>query len=151
MEHLTIGDVARRTGLRPSAIRYYESRGLIPAPRRVSGQRRYGPEVLTHLAIVRMAQEAGFTIAEVRTLVSGFPARTAASDRWRELAHRKLPEVDALIERLRAIRQVLEESLRCGCLTLEACAAIGWGTQRCEASTPVPSGRAAAAPPSAPA
>jgi MerR family redox-sensitive transcriptional activator SoxR len=127
MEPLTIGEVARRAGLRTSAIRYYESNGLIPEPRRVSGQRRYGPDVFTHLAIVRMAQEAGFSIEEIRTLVAGFPEGTPAGDRWRELAQRKLPEVDALIARLQAVRSVLEESLRCGCLSLEACAAVGWG------------------------
>jgi MerR family redox-sensitive transcriptional activator SoxR len=127
MESFTIGDVARRAGLRTSAIRYYESTGLIPEPRRVSGQRRYGPEVLTHLAVVRMAQEAGFSIEEIRTLVAGFPEGTPAGDRWRELARRKLPEVDALIARLQDVRRVLEESLRCGCLSFEACAAVGWG------------------------
>jgi MerR family transcriptional regulator, redox-sensitive transcriptional activator SoxR len=126
MEALTIGDVARRTGLRTSAIRYYESLGLIPEPRRVSGQRRYDPSVLSHLAVVRMAQEAGFTIEEVRTLVAGFPEGTPAGERWRELAQRKLPEVDGLIDRLQAVRRVLEESLACGCLTLDACAAVGW-------------------------
>ncbi len=126
MDALTIGEVARRTGLRTSAIRYYESLGLIPEPRRVSGQRRYSADVLSHLAVVRMAQEAGFTIEDVRTLVNGFPEGTPAGDRWRELADRKLPEVDALIDRLHAVRRVLEESLACGCLTLEACAAIGW-------------------------
>lgn len=92
----------------------------------MSGQRRYDADVMTHLAIVRMAQEAGFTIGEVRTLVAGFPAGTPAGDRWRELAGRKLPEVDAMISRLQAVRRVLEESLACGCLTLDACAAIGW-------------------------
>lgn len=126
MVALTIGDVARCTGLRTSAIRYYESTGLIPAPRRVSGQRRYADDVLTHLQIVRMAQEAGFTIEEIRTLVAGFPDGTPAGDRWRALASRKLPEVDAQIARLQTMRRVLEESLACGCLTLDACAAIGW-------------------------
>jgi MerR family redox-sensitive transcriptional activator SoxR len=126
METLTIGEIARRTGLRTSAIRYYERIGLIPEARRVSGQRRFGPDVFTHLAIVRMAQDAGFTIEEVRTLVSGFPEGTSAGDRWRAFARRKLPEVDARIERLFAVRRVLEESLACGCLTLDACAALGW-------------------------
>jgi MerR family redox-sensitive transcriptional activator SoxR len=79
------------------------------------------------VAVIRMAQEAGFTIEEVRTLVAGFPEGTPASARWQALAHRKLVEVDALIVRARAMRRVLEESLACGCLTLEACAAIGWG------------------------
>ncbi len=126
MEGVAIGEVARRAGVRTSAIRYYESVGLIPRPKRESGQRRYDLDVLTRLTLVRMAQEAGFTIEEIRTLVSGFPKETPAGPRWRELALRKLPEVDALIARLQTVRSVLEESLCCGCLTLEACAEIGW-------------------------
>jgi MerR family transcriptional regulator, redox-sensitive transcriptional activator SoxR len=127
MEQLSIGEVARRTGLRPSALRYYEDVGILPPPRRVNGRRRYDSDVLTQVAVVRMAQEAGFTIEEVRTLLTGFPEGTSASARWRALAHRKLVEVDALIARAQAMRRVLEESLECGCLTLEACAALGWG------------------------
>ncbi len=126
MEELAIGEVARRAGVRASTLRYYESVGLIPRPKRESGQRRYDLDVLTRLALVRMAQEAGFTIEEIRTLVSGFPEATPAGPRWRELALRKIPEVDALIARLQAVRSVLEESLCCGCLTLDSCAAIGW-------------------------
>ncbi|MDP9355766.1 MAG: MerR family transcriptional regulator [Chloroflexota bacterium] len=129
MARLTIGEVARQAGIRPSAIRYYEEIGVLPSPERVGGQRRYDNDVLTRLGVVRMAQEAGFTIEEVRQLLSGFPEGTPASERWRELAQRKLPEVDARIVRLQAVRAVLEESLRCGCLTLDACAALGWGNQ----------------------
>ena len=129
---MTIGDVAKKAGLRPSAIRYYEDEGLIPKPARESGQRRYGHAVLDRLTVVRMAQEAGFTIEEIRTLLTGFPEETPASARWRALALRKLPDVDARIRRLQAVRAVLEESLACGCLTLEACAAIGWHADRLE-------------------
>lgn len=126
MERLTIGEVAQRAGLQTSSIRYYESMGLLPEPARVSGQRRYDEAIFTRLALIRMAQEAGLTIGEIQTLVSGFAEGTPASERWRELATRKLPEVDALIARLQVVRQVLEESLACGCLTLDACARIGW-------------------------
>ena len=128
MEHMTIGDVARETGLNTSAIRYYERYGLLPAPAREGGQRRYDREVLTRLAVVRMAQEAGFSLEEVRTLLNGYPDATPAGERWADLARRKIPEVDALIARLQAVRATLEESLRCGCPTLDACAVIGWGT-----------------------
>jgi MerR family redox-sensitive transcriptional activator SoxR len=127
---LTIGEVARQTGLRTSAIRYYEDEGLLLMPVRESGQRRYTGEVFPRLAVVRMAQEAGFTIAEIRTLLTGFPAGTSASARWRELARCKLPDVEARIARLQAVRSVLWQSLACGCLTLDACATIGWhGTE----------------------
>lgn len=135
MEQLSIGEVARRTGLRTSALRYYEDAGIIPPPRRVNGQRRYDAEVLTRIAVIRMAQEAGFTIEEVKTLISGFPSGTPASARWQSLAHQKLAEVDALIARAQAMRRVLEESLACGCLSLETCAAVGWGQPATPAGT----------------
>jgi MerR family transcriptional regulator, redox-sensitive transcriptional activator SoxR len=127
MEPLTIGEVSRRTGLRPSALRYYESEGLLDPPRRVGGRRRYDDAALTRLALIRMAQEAGFTIEEIRTLIDGFSAETPAGDRWRTLARQKLVEVGAQIVRAQTMRRVLQESLRCGCLSLEECAATGWG------------------------
>lgn len=130
MQDLTIGDVARRAGLNTSALRYYERVGLLPSPERINGQRRYGDDVLTRLAVVRMAQEAGFTIEEMKTLVSGFPEATPAAERWRELAARKLPEVEAMLLRLQTMRRVLEESLACDCLTLDACADRGWRAGR---------------------
>jgi MerR family redox-sensitive transcriptional activator SoxR len=126
MEPLTIGEVSRRTGLRPSALRYYESEGLLPPPHRVGGRRRYDERALTRLALIRMAQEAGFTIDEIRTLVAGFSDETPASARWQALAQRKLVEVEAMLARAEAMRRILEESLRCGCLSLDECAAIGW-------------------------
>ncbi len=126
MDRLSIGDVAQRARLNPSAIRYYERMGLLPEPARLNGRRRYDAGILKRLAIVRMAQEAGFTIEEIGTLVGGFPEGTPPGDRWRELARRKLPEVDALISRMLVVREVLEESLQCDCLTLDACAVHGW-------------------------
>ena len=128
MERFTIGEIAQRAGIRTSAIRYYESVGLLPVAERVSGQRRYGEDVLTCLTLVRMAQEAGFRIDEIRTLLGGFPDDTPPSVRWQDLARRKLPDIDALIARMQTVRQVLEESLRCDCLTLDACAEHGWAT-----------------------
>jgi MerR family redox-sensitive transcriptional activator SoxR len=96
---LTIGEAARRAGVRTSALRYYEGIGLLPAPRRVSGRRRYDGEVLRALGVIRLAKQAGFTMAETRTLLPGFSASTPPSPRWRALARRKLAEIDALISR----------------------------------------------------
>lgn len=118
---LTIGEVARRAGLRPSALRYYEDEGILPPTMRVGGQRRYDEAVLARLAVVRLAQEVGFSVAEIRSLVEGFDEVGVASSRWQELASRKLSEVDALIRRAEHMKQLLEESLGCGCLTLDAC------------------------------
>ena len=122
MENLTISEVAHRTGVPASTLRYYESVGLLSAPARVSGRRRYTAEVLDQLAVIRLAQEAGFTIAETQTLLHGFSSETPPPERWRELATRKLPEVDALIARAQMMRRILETGLACACLSLEECA-----------------------------
>ena len=134
MGEMTIGEVARRAGVRPSAVRYYESVGVLPAPRRVNGRRRYESEVLELLAVVRIAQQAGFTMSEIRTLLHGFSADTPPSARWRMLAREKLPEVEALIERALGMKRLLERGLRYDCLRLEDCALVGGedlGTDNC--------------------
>ena len=131
MGNLTISAVAERAGVRPSALRYYESVGLLPAPARVNGRRRYDAGVLDRLAVIRLAQEAGFTIAETRTLLHGFAADTPPPERWRALAARKLPEVEALIARAQGMKRILEVGLSCECLALEECARIlGAGQDR---------------------
>ncbi|GHO84054.1 MerR family DNA-binding transcriptional regulator [Dictyobacter formicarum] len=90
MEELSIGEVARRSGLRTSALRYYESMGLLPTPRRISGgHRRYDTSVLDLLRILQMAQHAGCTIAEMHLLVAGFSSDIPASKRWEHLAQKK--------------------------------------------------------------
>ena len=123
MEELTIGEVAKRAGIRASAIRYYERVEVLPAPRRINGHRRYDSHVLERLAVIQIAQQAGFSVAEIRTLFNGFTPETLASARWEALAQQKLVEVDALIRRAQAMKQVLEEGLlRCRCLTLDECA-----------------------------
>jgi MerR family redox-sensitive transcriptional activator SoxR len=121
-EELTISAVARHAGLRPSAIRYYESMGLLPAAARVGGRRRYGDDVLPRLALIAVAQQMGFTIAEINTLLHGFSPQIPASARWRALVAQKLPEVEALIARAQGMKVLLEEAMECGCLTLDACA-----------------------------
>jgi MerR family transcriptional regulator, redox-sensitive transcriptional activator SoxR len=122
VEGLTIGAVARRAGLRPSAIRFYESAGLLPAPTRVNGRRRYDAGIFDRLAAIRLAQAAGFTVAETRAFLHGFAPDAPPPDRWRALAGRKLPEVAAQIARLGAMQTILEAGLRCECPTLADCA-----------------------------
>ena len=118
---MTIGEMARQAGLRPSALRYYESIGLLPRPRRVSGTRRYDPEVLQLLAGVRFAQRAGFTVAEIKQLFYGFPDSATPAERWQALAERKLSELDDLIRGAREMQAVLREGIRCGCSCLAEC------------------------------
>ena len=123
MEEFAIGEVARRVGIRASAIRYYESVEVLPAPQRINGRRRYDARVFDRLAVIQMAQQAGFTVAELQTLFNGFTTETTASARWEVLARQKLVEVDALMRRVQAMRGILEEILlRCRCLTLDECA-----------------------------
>lgn len=123
MEELTIGEVAKRAGIRASAIRYYERVEVLPAPRRINGRRLYDSHVFERLAVIQIAQQAGFSVAEIHTLFNGFTPETPASARWETLAQQKLVEVDALIRRAQAMKRVLEEGLlRCRCLTLDECA-----------------------------
>jgi len=122
MEELTIGEVARRAGIRPSALRYYESIGLLPAAKRVGGRRRYGADTVQMLKVVRLAQHAGFRVAEIQTLLHGFAPDTPPAARWQPLARQKLRELDGLIERAQQMKRLLETGLNCGCLRLEDCA-----------------------------
>ena len=121
MEELTIGEVARQAGIRASALRYYESIGLLPAPRRVSGRRRYDPNTVQQLTVLQLARQAGFTIAEIQTLFHGFAPDTPPAERWQSLAEQKLGELDQLIEHAQQMRRVLQAGLSCGCLRLEDC------------------------------
>ena len=121
MTGLTIGEMARRAGVRPSALRYYERAGLLPAPQRINGRRRYDPGVLQRLAAIRLAQHAGFTLAQIRLLLDGVDRETAPSARWRALAPGKIAELEALMARLRDQQRLLEEGLRCTCRTLGEC------------------------------
>ena len=121
---LSIGEVGRRAGLAPSAIRYYERLGLLPEPARAGGKRRYDASVLEWLSLIALAREAGFTMAEVKRLVTGFTPGTRPAARWQELATRKLAEIDALVARAERMRAVLRVALDCGCFRLEDCSAL---------------------------
>ncbi len=125
---LTIGEVARRAGVRASAIRYYEEAGLLEEPERVGGKRRYDEEALRRLALIGGAKRAGFTLGEIRTLLHGFPTGTGAAQRWQALASEKLVEVDEAIAQLWQTRGLLEEALRCECASLDECARLLYQT-----------------------
>lgn len=129
MSNMTIGQVAKICGLAPSAIRYYERSGLLPKSARVSGQRRYGVEIIGRLRLLQVARAAGFTIAETRTFVAGFSASTPPAVRWQTLARRKLGEIETQMERLRRMRVLLESGFHCRCLSIADCARI-LGAQR---------------------
>lgn len=119
---LTIGQLARRFALNTSAIRYYEANGILPEPVRKSGQRRYGPDAVRRLEVLDVAKRAGFTLDEARVLLQSAEAGTPAFESLRDLAARKLPEVDALISRAQAMRTWLLTATDCSCTTLDVCA-----------------------------
>ena len=121
MSELRIGEVARRTGLRPSAIRYYEDCKLIAPSGRSGGSRRYDDRAVERLALIAFAKEAGFTLGEIRRLLSGFSEGTPASQRWQTLAQDKLIELDRAAERIETMRSILKRAIRCGCLDLDEC------------------------------
>ncbi|HEX4715743.1 MAG TPA: MerR family transcriptional regulator [Ktedonobacteraceae bacterium] len=126
---LIIGEVARQAGLRSSAIRYYEEIGVLPTPERTYGHRRYSSRVFQQLACIQLAQAAGFSMAQIRTLVSGFDETAPLGVRWRTLAEQKLAELDILITRAQGMKQVLEEGIRCQCLNLDECLPVA--SRRC--------------------
>lgn len=119
MEEMAIGELAAKTGLTTSALRYYESEGLLMPVRREGQRRRYNQRAIARVSAIQLAQRAGFTIAEVRTLLDATTG-TASAD-WHAMASRKVPELKAQIERLNAMVRLLEDGLACGCLDLEAC------------------------------
>lgn len=118
---LTIGEAAQRAGIRTSAIRYYETVGLLPEAERVSGQRRYDEEIVQRLEVIAVAKEAGFSLDEVRTLLDSADRGEPAHRELRALAERKLPEVEALIARAQAVKAWLTTATGCGCDTLDEC------------------------------
>jgi len=106
----------------PSAIRFYEKAGLLAPPDRQSGQRRYQPDILHQLVVIRFAKETGFTLPEIKLLLRGFPERTPASARWKKLARRKIAELEEIVAKSRAMKATLESVMSCRCTKLAQCA-----------------------------
>ena len=118
---LTIGEIARRAGVASSTIRYYESIGLLPEPVREHRQRRYDESVLGKLGFIGVAQSAGFSLDEIKELMDGIDGGDGMADPMRSLSSRKLDEVEALLERTKAMKGWLQVAQECGCMTPEEC------------------------------
>lgn len=116
----SISEIAEATGLQSSALRYYERQGLIMPTTRVNGRRHYDPSVLQRLAAIALLQEAGFTIAEVGTLLG--PG--TSQERCRDMAEQKLAEIDAHIARVAVARELLVSALQCDCSGLDTCGLV---------------------------
>lgn len=108
---LAIGEVASQAGVAPSALRFYERAGLLPAPVRESGRRRYDRGIIHRLAVIDVAKRAGFSLDEIRELLEDFDGGMPSSERWQQMAARKLPEIDALIQDAQRMRRLLTDGL----------------------------------------
>jgi len=120
---MTIGELAKRGGVRTSTLRYYEDEGLLRPAARVSGQRRYDESAVEALTVIRFCRGLGFSLDEIRTLLSE-PRSTRKRDQWRGLVDAKLAELDDAIARATAMKSILQTSRDCDCVDLEECAAV---------------------------
>ena len=122
MEELAIGDVAERSGLAVSAIRFYEDKGLITATRTAGGQRRFRRDVLRRLAFIQAAQRVGLTLEEIGAAMDRLPVDSGPTGpEWRALSASWRPLIDERIALLEALRDQLDHCIGCGCLSLERC------------------------------
>ena len=121
-DQLSIGEVARRSGVAPSALRFYEHRGLIASTRTDGNQRRYDRSVLRRIALVQAGRAAGISLVEIRAALAGLPtSRTPSRRDWERLSHRWRDDLDARIETLQALRERLTTCIGCGCLSIDKC------------------------------
>ena len=120
---LAIGEVAERTGVSPSALRFYEARGLIASQRSEGAQRRYRRDVLRRVAFIRVAQRVGLSLEEIGQALALLPERrTPRAADWERLSTAWRDRLDERIALLQALRGQLSSCIGCGCLSLERCA-----------------------------
>jgi MerR family transcriptional regulator, redox-sensitive transcriptional activator SoxR len=123
VELLAIGEVAGRSGIAPSALRYYEQQGLIAASRTAGGARRYPRSVLRRLAIIRAGRNVGLTLPEIRAALATLPGdRPPTADDWARLSEGWRARLDEQIAALERLRDGLTSCIGCGCLSLGRCA-----------------------------
>src|SRR5579885_3644583 len=119
---LTVGEVARRSGLSVSTLHFYEAEGLIQSWRTGGNQRRYARDVLRRVAVIRVAQRAGMPLASIRETLTALPqSRTPTVEDWAKLSTKWRAELDARIARLTELRDQLSDCIGCGCLSIERC------------------------------
>jgi MerR family redox-sensitive transcriptional activator SoxR len=120
--NLTIGELSARSGVATSALRYYESQGLIQAERTSGNQRRYRRATLRRVAFIRSAQRVGLSLDEIAEALATLPeGRTPTKADWSRLSRDWRPRIDAQIERLERLRAKLDGCIGCGCLSLRTC------------------------------
>jgi DNA-binding transcriptional MerR regulator len=118
---LTIGELAKRTGVATSALRYYEELGLMPAPVRVSGQRRYPESAVGLVGVILLLRDVGFSLRESKALLA---SRGHAVDGWRQLAQHKLADLDDQIAKAQTAREAITHALHCPHVDITTCPAF---------------------------
>lgn len=130
---MTIGALSERTGVATSALRFYEAEGLIHATRSPAGQRRYARETLRRVSFVRVAQQVGLSLEEIRGALASLPEnRTPNQHDWHRLSTSWRPRIDAQIGVLERLRDRLDGCIGCGCLSLRVCHLVNPGDQVAE-------------------
>ncbi len=133
MTQLTIGHLAERAGVATSAIRFYESKGLISSVRTAGNQRRYEQSTLRRLAFIRTAQRIGLSLEEIGEALATLPdRRTPTKADWHRLSRAWRPRLDEQIERIERLRDRLDGCIGCGCLSLKTCALTNPGDEMAE-------------------
>ena len=119
---LTVGEVARRSGVAVSALHFYETKGLIKSWRNAGNQRRYARDVLRRVALIKVAQKTGIPLLAIRRALKSLPGeRTPTAEDWKKLSAGWRAELNDRIERLTRLRDQLDGCIGCGCLSLGIC------------------------------
>lgn len=130
---LPIGTLSERTGVSHSALRFYEAEGLIHAERSSGGQRRYARDMIRRVSFIRIAQQVGLSLDDIRAALDSLPEnRTPDRDDWAELSSSWRPRVDAQIRMLERLRDRLDSCIGCGCLSLTSCRILNPGDEAAE-------------------
>ncbi len=126
MHELTIGEVARRAGVHTSAIRYYESVGLLPPPMRLNGRRRYDETVFQRLGLIQLVRGAGFGISEMQSLFAAFSEEPTVANVWQAVAAKKEAEMQAIIAQAQATQLMLNQAKNCHCEQVGDCVVVSF-------------------------
>jgi MerR family redox-sensitive transcriptional activator SoxR len=119
---LSVGEVAARSGVAVSALRFYEAQGLIKSARSAGNQRRYPREVLRRVSVIKVAQRVGVPLAEIREALAALPeGRTPTATDWHQMSLKWRARLDERITRLLRLRDQLDSCIGCGCLSIKSC------------------------------
>ncbi|RJG44192.1 MULTISPECIES: redox-sensitive transcriptional activator SoxR [unclassified Mesorhizobium] len=119
---LSVGEVAHRSGIAVSALHFYETKGLIKSHRTGGNQRRYGQDVLRRVAVIKVAQEVGISLADISAALAALPdGRTPTREDWRVLSEGWAADLDQRILQLQKLRNGLTNCIGCGCMSIDRC------------------------------